>query len=325
VRTSILVTTLLFAGRAWAQLTPSPTSMVLASTNVGSQSATQHLTFTNSGGASVTVNTLALTGTDSGDFSLKNGPSTPATVAAAGSISVDVGFAPTATGLRSAQVTATLAGGGTVNVAVSGRSGPAISSDTSFVNYSSHPISTSTDSATITVSDIGSSSLDVTGVVLAGSNPGDFALKSLTGLPGTLTTSSTGTFVVTFTPTALGTRTATVQIASNDPSTPTLTLALIGIGAAPPDLSQPPDFSTLPDFAMPSDMPPGVINDLSTPADDLAVPVDFSRPSDLSSPPDLSTGKPASGCSISGAAPLQLWPLWFLPLALVARARKRRP
>jgi hypothetical protein len=73
----------------------------------------------------------------------------------------------------------------------------------------------------------GAQSLTVSNVVVTGPNGGDFTVAptSLTLAPG-----AAGGITVTFKPTAAGTRNATVNIFTNDPSNPTVTVPVCGNG-----------------------------------------------------------------------------------------------
>ncbi len=84
---------------------------------------------------------------------------------------------------------------------------------------------------TFTIQNTGTANLTVTTPL---GQTGDFAVTSQPASP--VAASGSTTFLVTFTPTALGVRTGTVVISSNDPTTPTFTLNLTGSGA-PSNLS----------------------------------------------------------------------------------------
>src|SRR5205085_4067586 len=89
---------------------------------VGSTSAAQTVTLTNSGNAALTISSIGLSGTNSGDFAQTNTcPSSSSTLAAGASCTISVTFTPTATGTRSASVTITdNAGGSPQLVALTG-------------------------------------------------------------------------------------------------------------------------------------------------------------------------------------------------------------
>jgi photosystem II stability/assembly factor-like uncharacterized protein len=82
----------------------SATSLPFGNQLVGTSSATQNVMLTNSGNATLTLS-IAVTGTNSGDFSQTN--TCGASVAAAANCMISVMFKPTATGNRAASVTIT--------------------------------------------------------------------------------------------------------------------------------------------------------------------------------------------------------------------------
>jgi hypothetical protein len=105
-RGSILLASCLICarlGRAQT-VTLDKTSLTFPSAAVGAASAAQIITLTNSGGTALTVNSVALTGTNSGDFVQA---SACKSVAAAGNCTISVTFKPTAAGSRTAAVTIT--------------------------------------------------------------------------------------------------------------------------------------------------------------------------------------------------------------------------
>jgi hypothetical protein len=86
-----------------------------SSTVVGSTSASQRLTLTNSGGTAITLSAVSLKGSDAGHFSLTGGTcpfgaATAVTLGPGGSCTIDVVFSPTTDGAKSASLEA-LAGG----------------------------------------------------------------------------------------------------------------------------------------------------------------------------------------------------------------------
>ncbi|MBL7870766.1 MAG: choice-of-anchor D domain-containing protein, partial [Cyclobacteriaceae bacterium] len=83
--------------------------------------------------------------------------------------------------------------------------------------------------------------LTIGSVSLSGANPSDFILNT-TGLVNTLATGATTSFTITFAPTASGTRTATLDIVSDDISSP-FKINLEGVGVK---LNQTITFSPLP-------------------------------------------------------------------------------
>ena len=91
---------------------------------------------------------------------------------------------------------------------------PAVADDTDF---GSVDLTAGTNPNTFTIQNIGTASLNLTGaprVVIGGAHPGDF---TVTAIPAaTVAASGSTTFTITFNPSALGLRTATVSIANTD-------------------------------------------------------------------------------------------------------------
>ena len=102
----------------------SPTSLTFASQSTGTTSASQTLTATDTGTASLFFNNVAIGGADPLDFTIVDDQCIGTTLAVGASCTVSVTFSPTTTGTRTANVTytdnapnspqtATLTGGGT--------------------------------------------------------------------------------------------------------------------------------------------------------------------------------------------------------------------
>ena len=84
---------------------------------------------------------------------------------------------------------------------------------------------------TFTVSNAGSGSLGISSINVSGGNAGDFSVNT-TGTQLSLANGGSTTFSVSFSPGAVGSRSTTLQIASNDASTPTFSVSLTGTGIA---------------------------------------------------------------------------------------------
>ena len=99
-------------------LTPSAVSF--GTLNVGSTSAGKEITVTSIGAGAATLSSIALTGTDPGDFTIA-GNTCPATIASGASCSVTIAFAPGTAGTRTASLTFTSNGiGSPQSVALTG-------------------------------------------------------------------------------------------------------------------------------------------------------------------------------------------------------------
>lgn len=199
---------------------------VLSGTN-----AVQTVTVSNTGGESLGINSVVLSGADASAFMQTNDCTT---VAAGGSCSVELTFFASGEGAR----TATLSIGSTdpdeptVEVSVTGTS---IIEDPQDIGVSPASVDfgtvdpgvTATD--TVTVTNNGGDPLDITAVSISGANAGDFMQ---TNDCAQLAADASCTVELSFTPSTEGARNATLSIDSNDPDTPTVDVSLTGEGAS---------------------------------------------------------------------------------------------
>jgi hypothetical protein len=102
---------------------------------------------------------------------------------------------------------------------------PSTANNTDFGNISAG----STTTRTFTISNAGPASLTVTGISMTGANASEFTLVGAPTFPLTLAANGTQTITVQFAPTAVGLRTAELNIASNDFDEGTYTVALRGV------------------------------------------------------------------------------------------------
>ena len=207
-----------------------PPSLTFANTLVGTPSAVQTITLSNTGNGALNLTSIAITGTNSGDFSQTNTCGT--SVAAGANCSISVTFKPTATGTRSASVSITdnasgspqsvgLTGTGTVPIA-----GLAPTSLT-FINQL---LGTSSAAQAITLSNTGTAAMSITSIAITGTNLGDFSQTNTCGT--SVAAGANCSISVTFTPTATGARSAAVTITDNASGSPQ-SAGLTGTGVAP--------------------------------------------------------------------------------------------
>lgn len=102
-------------------LSANVSTLTFASRDVGTTSTGQSVTFTNTGNATLTFGTIAKAGTNPGDFALATDGCSGQSLAAGATCSVQVTFAPTAAGARSASLSIpSNAAGSPASVALSG-------------------------------------------------------------------------------------------------------------------------------------------------------------------------------------------------------------
>jgi hypothetical protein len=102
------------------------------------------------------------------------------------------------------------------------------------VDFGVQKVGTTTPPVTVTVTNASASAVMVTSLAAGGTNAGDFATSNDTCAGHALAAQSACSFDVTFTPSTLDARSATVAVTSNDPASPSvLTLGGAGIANAP--------------------------------------------------------------------------------------------
>ena len=212
-------------------LTLSSTSLSFASQQVATLSAAQTITITSSGSAPVIFSTLVL----SGDFT-ETDNCAGQTLAVGSTCSVQIVFAPTATGARSGLLTiyANVPGGqATVALNGTGTTAAAIVLTPLALSFPATIVNQTAPSQNITVSNTGGTPATLSAPVLSG-NASDFTIYANT-CGATLPPDTGCTLTVTFTPTASGTRSATLSVTDNagTASVATQTATLTGIGNAP--------------------------------------------------------------------------------------------
>src|SRR6266850_1915925 len=200
-------------------LSLSTSSLSFGSQAVGNASAAQVVTLSNSGGA-LSISSIAVTGTNAGDFSQSN--TCGSSVAGGANCTISVTFKPTAAGSRSAAVSITdNATGSPQTVSLSGTgtaTPPGVSLSTSSVNFGNQAVNTSSGAQTVTLSNTGGSSLSITGIAISGTNAGDFTQSNTCGT--SVGAGANCTISVTFKPTAAGSRTGTMSITDNAAGSP---------------------------------------------------------------------------------------------------------
>jgi hypothetical protein len=206
----------------------STTSLTFGSQNVGTPSATQVATVTNTGNVTLTIG-VAVGGANPGDFV----PTNACTSIAAGAYcTISVVFDPSATGGRTAQLSITDNVPGSpqmVSLAGIGVT-PGITLSTATLAFGGVVTGLTSAAKTITLTNPGMGVLSISSITITGTNPGDFAETNTCGL--TVLASGACTISVTFAPTAAGARSASVTVTDNVTGGPQM-VALTGTGLLP--------------------------------------------------------------------------------------------
>ncbi len=206
--------------------TVSTNNLSFASQLSGTTSTAQTVTLSNSGTATLSISSVAVTG----DFVQTNTCGTG--LAAAAKCVISVAFTPTAAGSRTGTLTITdNAGGSPQTIALSGAgvapgaTAPAVTLSPTSLTFAPQTDGTTSTAQAVTLTNSGTATLAITSLTASG----DFALTQNCGT--SVTAGASCTLSVTFTPTAAGTRTGTVTITDNANGSPQ-TVALSGGGEA---------------------------------------------------------------------------------------------
>ncbi len=217
-------------------VTLNPTSLAFGNQRVGTTSGNQSVTVGNTGTAPLTISSIGITGTNAGDYAQGGDcPTAPSTLAAGGSCTIQVSFSPSATGSRTASISVSdNASGSPHTVALSGTgTQPAVTLTPASLTFAGQTVGTTSPAQSVTVRNSGTAGLAISSIVLGGTNSGDFAQSNTCPtVPSLLAANATCTVTVTFTPSALGSRSASVTITDDAPGSPH-SIALSGTGATP--------------------------------------------------------------------------------------------
>jgi hypothetical protein len=170
---------------------------------------------------------------------LSAAPTTPVLVVQGGAVTVNIAYTPPAEGsvAGTLRVQSNAVNGSELTIPLSGTGVPlpmpqlvvtpvALDFDAVEVGQSS--------ALTLSISNPGTGDLEISAVTLDALAASGFALTGVTSVPATVAMGKTLEIEVTFTPTAEGTVTGTVQLLSNAVNTPEVVVPLQGIGVSLP-------------------------------------------------------------------------------------------
>jgi phosphatidylethanolamine-binding protein (PEBP) family uncharacterized protein len=219
----------------------SPASLTFASQPVNTTSAAQTVVLSNTGTATLSIVTIAVTGVNSTEFTQSN--NCGASVAVGANCAINVTFSPTAAGTRlAAVVVADNAASSPQSVALSGTAALAPWATVAPTSLSFPDTSVGITSAgqTITLSNSGSATLLISSIATTG----DFTKSDHCG--ASVAAGANCVITVTFTPTASGNRYGTLTITDNAGNSPQ-SLPLAGNGLPAPIVTLSPTALTFVD------------------------------------------------------------------------------
>lgn len=218
-------------------ITVSPGSVSFGSVTVGTQ-ATNTITLTNSTSDAIAISSLTV----SGAFTVDGAGSLPASLAANGTLNLNVHFSPTAAGAASGQlviannsltspsVTVQLSGTG---VAATTTTTSTLSVNATSVAFGDVTVGTPSTQS-LTLSSTGSAAVTVSATSITGTG---FTFSGAT-FPLTISSGQSATLSLQFDPTSAGAATGQMTITSNSSANPQVQVSLTGTGeTAPPAAS----------------------------------------------------------------------------------------
>ena len=228
-------------GNATSIASGSSTPALTNWTDFSNVAGTRTYTIRNIGSVPLTIGTITISGTHASDFTVTSPPS--ATVAANSSTTFTVTFAPSAINLRTATIsivnndntenpyTFAIQGFGIIpEIDIQGNA-TSIPDSTVIAPTTSNwtDFSTVAGTRTFTIFNNGNMTLNIGAITRTGTHASEFTIT--TSPATTVAAFSSTTFVVTFSPTALGTRSATISIANNDSNEASYDFNIQGTGA----------------------------------------------------------------------------------------------
>jgi hypothetical protein len=211
-----------------ATVSLSPSSLSFGNQSVNTTSGVLAATLTNGGTAALSLSSIALTGANAGAFAQTN--TCGSSLAAGASCTVSVTFDPTATGSQSASVSFTdNASGSPQSLSLSGTGTSAtVSLSPSSLSFANQPISVTSSTQIVTLTNGGSTALSISSLTITGTNAADFAEVANT-CGSSVAAGANCSIGVAFTPSTSKSETASLAIADNATGSPQ-TVSLSGLG-----------------------------------------------------------------------------------------------
>jgi len=225
------VQTIKLSGTGLAPLVSlSATSVSFGSQELGTTSASQSVTMTNSGAATLLISSIAVTGTGASSFVFANNCGTNLTAGA--SCTIHGHFTPTVAGTSNATVTITdNAVGSPQQISLSGTGTlPVVSLSGTGVLFGNQAVGTTSASQPVTMTNTGSATLVISSIIVTGTNQSSFSLSHDCG--NTLAAGASCKIQAQFAPAALGSLSAAISITDNAAGSPQ-SITLGGTGVAP--------------------------------------------------------------------------------------------
>lgn len=133
--------------------------------------------------------------------------------------------------------------GGPAGIAFTGSALPRASASATKLDFGTHPLQDFGRPKTVTITDTGTAALSIANADLLGPNRGDFLVRTDTCSGNVIRPQGSCQISVLFGPSALGARSAALDVPTDDPGSPRLSITLVGTGVAQAIGGTPPNAS----------------------------------------------------------------------------------
>lgn len=188
------------------------TPVTFATQLIGTTSASQAVTLTNSGTAAMTISSMKALG----PFTMAS--SCGRSLAQDASCNISASFSPKTQGSASGTITISDSASSKPQVIELAGTGTVVKLSPAKLNFGTEKVGGKSTPQTVQMTNLGRTSLDITRIQLAGSDPKDF--KEETNCSSPLAAHASCTFTITFDPEKTGSRIAALQISDNGGGSP---------------------------------------------------------------------------------------------------------
>ena len=212
-----------------------PATYTFANQQVDTTSKVQTFTYSNTGLVSITVSSVTLSGAAAANYVIASDPCTGATLFPAATCDVGVTFTPSAANNRVATLTVTDETGGAAKAkaSLSGTGVAATASLTGTAAFGNQQVGVTRAAQTLTYQNTGLGAISVNSAALSGNAATDYVTATDACTGATLAASATCSIGVTFTPSAVGSRVASLMVTDSTGGAKAQSLSLSGTGMAP--------------------------------------------------------------------------------------------
>lgn len=194
----------------------SPTRLSFSSEVIGTPSVAKKVTVMNDGSTSLVINTPFFGGLDPADFAQTTTCGT--TLGANASCTIFVTFTPATSGQKRAAMGISSSDPASPAAVFLFGTGTVLSLSTSKIGFGDQMISTTSAQLSVTLTNVGSTQLNFSGIDVIGTNSGDFSQTNNCGT--SIAAKASCTIKATFQPSAIGKRTAFIRITDDGGGSP---------------------------------------------------------------------------------------------------------